>query len=329
MLPYLLTTLSLPLFVSCSLPILTFPGPYSAPRSFQLQEEIIGSKFYDAFNFETFKDPTHGRVNYVGQDVARGNNLTYASDSKFFMRADSTNVVKSGSRGRDSIRISSKQSYNDSVVVLELTHMPTGCGTWPAFWTVGRGVKWPQGGEIDIIEGINNQAFNLASLHTSPGCNMTVTPRTMTGVAESDECDGKKNNNQGCGVRFGDGSYGQGFNTGEGGWYAMRRTEEGISVWFWARSDFSVPKDVCYGEGGSVQPEFWGPPIADFPANNCDMRSHFGSHIIVFDLTFCGDWAGNEYPSSGCPGTCVDFVDNNPKAFVEAYWEIDSLRTYV
>ncbi|CAE6376808.1 unnamed protein product [Rhizoctonia solani] len=322
MLPTLLTALSFPLFVTCSLPIISFP-PYSSPRSFQLQEEIIGNKFYDAFNFETFKDPTHGRVNYVDQSFAQGNNLTFTSDSKFVMRADSVNLVKSGSRGRDSIRISSKKSYEDSVIVLDLTHMPTGCGTWPAFWTVTTG-KWPQGGEIDIIEGINNRTSNLASLHTTPGCNMTATPRPMTGVAESTECDVSKNFNQGCGVRFEEGSYGPGFNARKGGWYAMRRTQDGISVWFWGRDDSSVPEDVRCGDK-KLRPESWGLPVADFPADNCDMRSHFGSHKIVFDLTFCGDWAGNEYPNSGCPGTCVDFVDNNPKAFVEAYWEINSL----
>ncbi|KAH7339326.1 hypothetical protein B0J17DRAFT_654763 [Rhizoctonia solani] len=324
----LLTALSFPLYVSCSLPILSIPSPYFTHRSFQIEEEIIGSKFYDAFNFQTFNDPTHGRVNYVDQDYAKRNNLTYASESKFIMRADSVNVVKDGSRGRDSIRIGSKHHYEDSIVVLDLTHMPTGCGTWPAFWTVTTSGKWPQGGEIDIIEGINKRTSNLASLHTTPGCNMTNVPREMTGVAESNQCDVKLSNNQGCGVRFQEDSYGPGFNARGGGWYAMRRTQEGISVWFWSRDGYLVPEDVRNG-ASRVKPEFWGPPVADFPADNCDMKSHFGSHEIVFDLTFCGDWAGNEYPNSGCPGTCVDFVDNNPKAFVEAYWEINSLRTYV
>ncbi|CAE6439175.1 unnamed protein product [Rhizoctonia solani] len=323
----LLTALSFPLFVSCS-PIFSLSA---TNRSFGLKEEIVGSKFYDAFNFHTFDDPTHGRVNYVDQDYARKNNLTYASESKFVMRADSVRNVTSGSRGRDSIRIGSKQHYKDSVVVLDSTHMPTGCGTWPAFWTVTTSGRWPQGGEIDIIEGINTDNSNLASLHTTPGCEMKATPRMMTGTAESNQCDVKKNNNQGCGVRFEQGSYGQGFNTKNGGWYAMRRTQDGISVWFWARDDATVPDDVRKGAAG-VQPELWGLPVADFPANNCDMKSHFGSHEIVFDLTFCGDWAGNEYlysQVSKCPGTCVDFVDNNPQAFVEAYWEINSLPTYV
>jgi hypothetical protein len=69
------------------------------------------------------------------------------------MRADDTKVVPTNSRGRDSIRISSYKSYDDSVIVLDLAHMPEGCSTWPAFWTISQTGPWPSGGEIDIIEG--------------------------------------------------------------------------------------------------------------------------------------------------------------------------------
>ena len=74
-----------------------------------------------------------------------------ASGDMFVMRADSTNKVDASSRGRDSVRITSNNAYSDSAVVLELSHMPTGCATWPAFWTVTTG-QWPAGGEIDILE---------------------------------------------------------------------------------------------------------------------------------------------------------------------------------
>ena len=68
------------------------------------------------------------------------------------MRADFTNVVPPGARGRDSIRITSKNAYTDSAFVFDVSHMPEGCATWPAFWTLTTG-SWPSGGEIDIIEG--------------------------------------------------------------------------------------------------------------------------------------------------------------------------------
>ena len=69
-----------------------------------------------------------------------------ASGDMFVMRADSTNKVDASSRGRDSVRITSNNAYSDSAVVLELNHMPTGCATWPAFWTVG--ANWPEDGTL-------------------------------------------------------------------------------------------------------------------------------------------------------------------------------------
>lgn len=69
------------------------------------------------------------------------------------MRADDTTKVWKRARGRDSVRISSKQTYDDALFVLDLEHMPEGCATWPAFWTVTKKGPWPRGGEIDVIEG--------------------------------------------------------------------------------------------------------------------------------------------------------------------------------
>ena len=66
------------------------------------------------------------------------------------------------------------------MIILDLAHMPEGCGTWPAFWTVTRGA-WPAGGEIDIIEGVNDQGPNLSSLHTTPYCDMPASGRNMAG----------------------------------------------------------------------------------------------------------------------------------------------------
>lgn len=141
---------------------------------YHLADTFIGHDFINGFNWETFDDPTHGRVNFVDQPTALSSNLSFgklfqyhpavailanevnalsASSDSFVMRADSTQVVAPASRGRDSIRITSHNAYNDSMIVLDLAHMPEGCATWPAFWTISQGGPWPNGGEIDIIEG--------------------------------------------------------------------------------------------------------------------------------------------------------------------------------
>jgi hypothetical protein len=44
--------------------------------------------------------------------------------------------------GRMSVRLESKQSYNQGLIIADIAHMPGSiCGTWPAFWTIGP--DWP------------------------------------------------------------------------------------------------------------------------------------------------------------------------------------------
>ncbi|EIW63420.1 uncharacterized protein TRAVEDRAFT_161729 [Trametes versicolor FP-101664 SS1] len=304
---------------------------------FSLTDEYVGRDFLQSWNWESIDDPTHGRVNYLSQTDALNGNLTYATDNKFIMRADANNIVSPTSRGRDSVRISSQRAYDEAVVVLDLSHMPEGCGTWPAFWSLSQRGPWPHGGEIDIIEGVNQDKLNLASLHTTPGCTM-LPPRAMTGTATSTNCDAAVNFNQGCGSSFAKpASYGSDFNSAGGGYYVLARSKtDGVRVYFWSRYDPAVPPEIRSGPAAgllgtqSMYPTaYWGEPEATFAlGDNCDYDSHFDAHSFVFDLTFCGDWAGSDYPNTGCPGTCDDFVMNNPQAFANAYWEINSLRIY-
>jgi len=57
--------------------------------------------------------------------------------------------------------------------------------------------------------------------------------------------------------------------------------------------------------------------------------SHFSNMNLVFDLTFCGDWAGNVFASQ-CPGkgSCNSYVQNNPKDFTEAYWSVNYVKVF-
>jgi hypothetical protein len=139
-------------------------------RTYYLNETYCGENFFEGFNWETLDDPTHGRVNYIDKGAAMTSNLSFgtslvqdssymiltpstASYDKFIMRVDSTNYVSPSARGRDSVRIISNNAYEECIIVLDIQHMPEGCGTWPAFWTLSSSRRWPYGGEIDIIEG--------------------------------------------------------------------------------------------------------------------------------------------------------------------------------
>ncbi|KAL3439098.1 concanavalin A-like lectin/glucanase domain-containing protein [Aspergillus tetrazonus] len=291
-----------------------------ASAAYVLQDDYSPDVFFDKFTFFTDADPTHGHVDYVDRGTAQSAGLI-SSGSSVYMGVDHTNIASSG---RQSVRLSSTQTYHHGLFIIDLSHMPTGCGTWPAFWILGP--DWPNGGEIDVIENVNVATNNHMTLHTSDGC--TIDSSGFTGTLLTSNCfvnaPGQANN-AGCGIQSPDSnSYGAGFNSNFGGVYATEWTSDHISIWFFPRS--SIPSDIT---AGNPDPSTWGTPAARF-AGNCDIESHFTNMQIIFDITFCGDWAGNVWGSSTCAslGSCTDYVSNNPEAFADAYWDINSLRVY-
>jgi len=92
---------------------------------------------------------------------------------------------------------------------------------------------------------------------------------------------------------------------------------------------------------------YQGTPSADFPSTQCNIPNHFQENNIIINLTFCGDWAGSVYGQSGCPSSCeselhfhpvcgknlvltydLDYVNTNPGAFQNAYFEFNAIRIY-
>ncbi|KAG1835360.1 glycoside hydrolase family 16 protein [Suillus subalutaceus] len=276
--------------------------------TYQRSSQLAGQSFLDAFSFQAIPDPTNGRVTYVNE-------------------TDYTTTLSSSDPGRNSFRIESNIQYETHVAIFDIAHMPQGCGTWPAIL----GANWPNEGEVDIVEGVNDQTPNTCSLHTGSNCTMPSS-RPMTGSDRSSSLQvfaplmvptatHTDNGNSGCGVSINDDkSYGPQFNSNGGGWYAIERS---------SRLSDSVPSDIN-SPGSSINTSNWGTPAAYFPDTDCDFSTHFGEHNIIINLTFCGDWAGSSsvYAASGCPSTCVDYVDDNPSAFENAYFEFNSLNIY-
>ena len=157
---------------------------------------------------------TGGCVKFLGRDAAVAAGLVSYSSSagEYSMFAESEKMAFScGADGRNAIRLASKKVWRSSgLFSIDLSHMPSGCGTWPAFWLVAApcGVhgqcSWPIGGEIDIIEGGNLQTEALTTLHTKPGCKMEPTCAlypNMTGhFARETDCNTALDGNSGCGI---------------------------------------------------------------------------------------------------------------------------------
>lgn len=329
---------------------------------YRVKDVYDADSFFDGFYFETFDDPTHGYVDYVDSEYAFASGLANVTSNKqVYIGVDHTNVVPDGNRGRQSVRVTSNSSYNGTnLVVIDLDHMPSttgslsaGCSLWPAFWMVGP--DWPNNGEIDIIEYANKMATDLTTLHTSESCAQTEEdtstftgtwstgiygqPATDCSVYASDQW-----SNQGCGIYGDDEPVGAAFNsitsaTGDGsvgGVYVLEWIpDQFIRSFFFKRDD--VPEDLK-DASRSPEPDTWGLPYARFELNSASAGTedgsgcssdHFRDNKLVFDTTFCGDWAGASF-GSDCSAevSCTDYVKYNPTDFVEAYWLINYVRVY-
>lgn len=229
-------------------------------------------------------------------------------------------------------------------------------------------MAWPNSGEIDILEGVNDYENNAVTLHTSTGCvvdNKTLpAPGTgkvdnaqssFSGFLATDDCDVKapdQSDNVGCsikapetmsGVQTGSGadeeavlpSYGTNFNKAGGGVYATEWTSSGISVWFFPRNSLAYSThfgNTTTDSNSAPDPSTFGTPLAHFSGSGCDYTQRFQNMRVIFDTTFCGEWAGKEWDKSCAAKTGVDtceaYVRDNPEAFTEAYWEVAGLKWF-
>jgi hypothetical protein len=120
-------------------------APGAAP--YRLVDDYSPATFFDNFNFFTGGDPTSGHVQYVDRATALRNGYTTTVNGAARMSVDTTNKFPLGGRGRPAVRLISNNSYTHGMFIADVKHMPTGCGTWPAYWLLGPD-PWPTYGEI-------------------------------------------------------------------------------------------------------------------------------------------------------------------------------------
>ncbi|KAF3762972.1 family 16 glycoside hydrolase [Cryphonectria parasitica EP155] len=314
----------------------------AATSSYTLEDTFDSSNFFDSFTWFTDADPTAGFVSYQDQSSATSAGLATIANNQVRLGVDSTSTVDSSTLsayvggdtsvgGRKSVRLQSKKTYTKMLMVADIEHMPVGCGTWPALWTWGTG-SWPADGEIDIIEGANSQTTNAMTLHTSAGCtpsNSGQDPGTSWYDGSTGDCSADSGST-GCPQRgTSTSNFGAGFNSAQGGVYAMEWTDAAISIWFWPRS--SIPSGIS--SSSTVDTGSLGTPLARFEGGSgCDIASHFQGHVITINTALCGQWAGKAWAADGtCASqadSCAAWVANNPGAFADAYWLFNSIKVY-
>ncbi|KAH7108894.1 putative endo-1,3(4)-beta-glucanase [Dactylonectria estremocensis] len=127
-----------------------------------------------------------------------------------------------------------------------------------------------------------------------------------------------------------EGNYGNSFNANGGGVYAMEWTSDHISIWFFVRNQ--IPDNI---KTEFLNPSGWSLLTARFTGgSSCNIDTYFINNNLVFDTTFCGDWAGSaetwntNLKCSTLSSNCNDYVAANPAAFTEAYWLINSIKIF-
>jgi Glycosyl hydrolases family 16 len=313
-----------------TLALLVSPLISSTLAHYTLSQDYTGRAFYDGFEFFTDADPTKGHVKYVSKEIANNTGIAGlmtggSAKDAIYLGMDTTNEAP---QGRQSIRVQSSRAYNRGLIIADIAHMPGGvCGTWPALWLVGP--NWPSSGEIDIIEGVNDETANKMAMHTGPGVVLAKNA-SFSGELVTTNCDinaAGQGKNVGCLIEDKDNStYGKGFNEMGGGVFATELTATAITIWFFPRD--AIPADITAGKPNVTT---WStPPRAAF-TGDFKVEEHFKDLNIIFDTTFCGDWAGKVWANSGCAAlapTCEEYVTKNAAAFKESFWAINSLKVY-
>jgi len=290
-----------------------------------------GRDFFSEFTYYTGGDQTHGYVNFQGQ----GTSLTQQDSSGVsYIRADTT---QNSGGPRKAIKLYSKKKWNKGLFILDVNHIPGGvCGSWPAWWFNGEGARtWPATGEIDVLEYVHKDNYNQGTLHTAPGCYLRSQEGVeMEGRILHSDC-GAGGGYTGCGSKSHDGrTAGDGFNNAGGGVYIVEFNFEQhwpIKMWSFVRNE--IPADILNGQ---PNPASWKLPFAMFHINDNDCpNSTFDTQTMIFDQTFCGDWAGASgvWNGVGCAastgyGSCNDYVRENGSAFEKSYFSINDIKIY-
>ncbi|KAF5313408.1 hypothetical protein D9611_008511 [Ephemerocybe angulata] len=304
-------------------------SPNGAQYIWKLQDTYAGRTFFDDMMFFSDQDPTNGLVHYVTKERSFSQNYTYfEDDGTVIMQSDMKTKLNPGEK-RESVRIETQKTYNGGLFILDLKRAPWGCAVWPAYWSTASNNAWPRDGEIDILEGTHDNEHNQITWHTTGGCYLDASQKFTGTLLDKAENGSVQCNEDPVGGRYGcstmewsQASYGPYFESQGGGILAMKWDEYSIAVWSFFRA--AIPKDVT---SGAPQPSTWGPPSAVLANTKCNITDHFRNHVVIFDITFCGDLAGNNYGTTQCPGTCAERLAD-PANLINATWHINSLKAY-
>ncbi|EIW71075.1 hypothetical protein M231_03526 [Tremella mesenterica] len=301
--------------------------------TYPLIESWSGNGFMNGFKYpvETYDNTTNGDVFWA---TAANTSLIYVTSAgTVVLKVDNTTVVPYNEKRYTPKLLSKTQYAAGTVFVMDLIHMPYGCSVWPALWTQGN--DWPKGGEIDIMEGINQQTTNQIALHTNTSTCTQSSSTSFSGTAGWNDCSIETNNDSGCIVNdTRTDSYGAAFAQAGGGVFIAEFSDDAISVWFLTRSD--VPSNLSVSSN-SIDTSTLGEAAAIYSSSTCSISNNFSPQTLTIDITLCGAWAGLASvleqtcpPLSGTATCYTTYVINQDPGttYANAYFEFNYINIF-
>ena len=154
------------------------PVPTTAPPGYQLvwSDEFTTGGLPDAtrWDYDTARN-AQGWYNNERQYYARSRFANSGvADGKLVItarREDLSSASDWGGQRYTSARLVTRGKASWTYGFFEVrAKLPCGVGTWPAIWMLGTGGRWPEDGEIDIMEQVgSNPSRVFGTVHTQAG----------------------------------------------------------------------------------------------------------------------------------------------------------------
>lgn len=284
------------------------PTPVPVPGVYTLDWEAKGNNFFDDFEW-IWEDHNHGASHYMGsKEEAEENGVIQTYDSHAILR---TGRLSTYTYKRTTGKIGTKKAWKYFLATMRFSHVPWGCGVWPAFFSLGQGADWPEGGEMDILEYVNDNGPAMTSFHTSKECKLDEIEVNKYKPMKDENRKQNGGVNYNCLTKYcatckslGCAPNARPILNGQQwakrpGVIAMERTPAFAKIFF--IPEWELPNTLTEDK---PDPENWDQwlisyyPFADSPG--CpDAENIMAPQQLILNIGFCGDWASKVWGSGG------------------------------
>mmetsp|Transcript_32880 Transcript_32880/g.76790 ORF Transcript_32880/g.76790 Transcript_32880/m.76790 type:complete len:491 (-) Transcript_32880:72-1544(-) len=278
------------------------PGPPERSSRYRLKWSAQGESFFDNWNF-LWEDHNHGSAQYLLEPEAKEESVIEATRNFAIIRAGRRSPKYKYKRM--TTRMESKRSWKYFLTLIKFSHVPYGCGVWPALFTLAPNVPWPNGGELDILEYVNMDV-SKASFHTGGECKLSAEKVNKYGPMPD-----RNNMDYDCVTDYPDRlgcAPNKWMKSGtewahSPGILATQWTESFLKIFY--IPEHEIPQDILADNPSpdKTWDDRWLFSYYPFTGTKCI----FEEQKLMMQINFCGDWAGKVW---GADGNCNWRVPN-------------------